>query len=144
MRVVDEPLAEGAQPERHHHAVVQDLRRHVRLADVVLEVAHQQQVSGRVEAVVERVVRDVAEHGPRAAPVVAVLVHRHAELLQLLRVVGLRHEIAAAATAAAPSAAGVRGVPRGGEGRGGGERAVRRAGEGGGWMKAWGGSILER
>lgn len=90
MCVVDEAPAEGAQPQRHHHAVVQDLRRHVGLADVVLEVAHEEEVAGRVEAVVEGVVGDVAEHRSRAGPVVAVLVHRHAQELKLLRVVGLR------------------------------------------------------
>lgn len=89
VRVVDEPLAERAQPQSHHHPVVEDLCRDVRLADVVLQVAHQQEVPGRVEAVVERVVRDVAEHGARAAAVVAVLVHGHAQILELLRVVRL-------------------------------------------------------
>lgn len=89
MGLVDQPLPERTQPQRHHHAVVQDLRRYVRLADVVLKVAHEQQVAGRVKAVVESVVRDVAQHGARAAAVVSVLVHGHAQALQLRRVVGL-------------------------------------------------------
>lgn len=90
MGIVHEPLAEGAEAQRHHHSVVQDLGGNIGLADVVLEVAHEEQVAGRVEAVVERVVCDVAEHGAGAAAVVAVLVHRHAQLPQLLRVVRLR------------------------------------------------------
>lgn len=90
MGVVDQPLAERAKAESHHHPIVQDLRRDVGLADVILEVAHEEQVAGWVEAVVEGVVGDVAEHGARAAAVVAVLVNRHAQDAQLLRVVGLR------------------------------------------------------
>lgn len=91
VRVADEPLAEGAEPERDHHAVVEDLRRDVRLADVVLQVAHQEEVARRVEAVVQRVVRDVAEHGAGAAPVVAVLVDRNAQKTQLFRVIRLQY-----------------------------------------------------
>lgn len=89
VRVADQALAECAQPQRHHHAVVQNLRRDVGLADVVLQVAHEEEVARRVEAVVLRVVRDMAEHGTRTASVVSVLVHRHAQEAQLLRVVRL-------------------------------------------------------
>ena len=89
MGVVDEPFAERAEPKGHHHAVVQDLGRDVRLADIVLEVAHEEKVARRVEAVVEGVVCDVAEHRSGAAAIVSVLVDRHAQLPKLLCVVRL-------------------------------------------------------
>lgn len=90
--VVYESLSEGAQPQGDHHAVVQDLGGNVGLANVVLQVAHKEEVARRVKAVVQRVMRDVAEHCAGTASVVPMLVHRHAQDPQLLRIVSLRME----------------------------------------------------
>lgn len=90
MRIVNQALPERAQPERNNHAIVQDLGRDVGLADVVLKVAHQEEVARREEAVVQRVVRDVAQHGAGTAAVVAMLIYRHAQETKPFGVVGLR------------------------------------------------------
>lgn len=89
MSLIDEPLAEGAQPESNHHSVVENLSRDIGLADVVLKVTHQQEIPGRVEAVVQCMVGDMAEHSSGAGSIIAVLVHRDAKLTKLLRVISL-------------------------------------------------------
>mmetsp|Transcript_51455 Transcript_51455/g.117054 ORF Transcript_51455/g.117054 Transcript_51455/m.117054 type:complete len:897 (-) Transcript_51455:171-2861(-) len=72
VRVPDQPLAEGAEAQEDHGAVEEDLGGHVGVGDGLLQVAHQQEVARLVEAVVQRVVGDVAQHGPRARPRVPV------------------------------------------------------------------------
>lgn len=79
VRVIDHSLAERAKPQSNHHAVIEDLGGHIGLADVVLQVAHEQKVASREEAVVQGVVRNVAKHRARTGAVVSVLVNRHAK-----------------------------------------------------------------
>ena len=92
LRVLEQAGAEGAQPERRHHAVEEDLRVHVALAlrDGALQVRHEQQVARRVVVAAQRRVEDVAQHAARLAARVAVLVHRRAERRHELREVARR------------------------------------------------------
>lgn len=89
VRIIDQPLAERAESQRDHHSVIQDLRRNVSLTNVILQVAHEQQIPRGMEAIMQSVVSDVAEHRAGTSAVIAMLVDRHAQLAQLLRVVRL-------------------------------------------------------
>lgn len=52
MSISDESLAEGAKAEGDHHTVVQNLGRDIRVANVILQVAHEEKIAGGVEAIV--------------------------------------------------------------------------------------------
>ena len=51
MGLKDQACTEGTESQHDHGAVEQDLRGDVCVANIFLEVAHEQQVSGRVEPV---------------------------------------------------------------------------------------------
>jgi hypothetical protein len=57
----DVTTSESGETELHNRAVVQDLRRDVGLLDRILQVRHEEQVSGLVEPTVRGVVEDVRE-----------------------------------------------------------------------------------
>mmetsp|Transcript_71206 Transcript_71206/g.190099 ORF Transcript_71206/g.190099 Transcript_71206/m.190099 type:complete len:436 (-) Transcript_71206:711-2018(-) len=81
VRLRHQPVAERAEAQLGHGAVEEDLGLdRVGLVDAVLQVAHEQHVARSQEAVVQRMVIHVAQHGARAQAVVAVAVDPGREL----------------------------------------------------------------
>jgi hypothetical protein len=83
VRVLDVCVAECAQSQVRHGAVVEDLGGGVRVLDSLLQVRHQHQVTRLKPVVVQRVMVDVAQDGPRAQTICVVFsVHILAHFVQ--------------------------------------------------------------
>mmetsp|Transcript_17740 Transcript_17740/g.25122 ORF Transcript_17740/g.25122 Transcript_17740/m.25122 type:complete len:243 (-) Transcript_17740:990-1718(-) len=92
VRLCNESLAKGAESHGHDHSIVQNLSFNVGHRNIILQVTHQQQVAGRVEPIVEGMVRDLAEHRPRLRPVRTMLVQKLAQIRNLVAVVNF-HDV---------------------------------------------------
>jgi hypothetical protein len=74
-------LAESAETQLDHSAVVQDLGSDIGLVNGLLQMGHQQHVTGHKETVVKGMVVDVAQHSTGALQRVGILVQIHAEIV---------------------------------------------------------------
>src|SRR4051812_38647020 len=74
MRLFDEVAAERTETHLSHRTVEEDLSRDICVRDAFLQVAHQHQVSGFVETVMEGMVIDLAQHGSSFESFVSVFV----------------------------------------------------------------------
>mmetsp|Transcript_22937 Transcript_22937/g.65130 ORF Transcript_22937/g.65130 Transcript_22937/m.65130 type:complete len:702 (-) Transcript_22937:90-2195(-) len=105
--LLEKLLAEGGKAELHHHAVEEDLGVHLDGVDLVLEAAHEQEVTGVVEVIVKSVVVNLADQGAELATGVAVLVDESAHVGHLLDGVEVELDLAGQVAGRAEGGAGV-------------------------------------